>query len=95
MIPLVQKYRGIIVDFVGDGILAFFEPIDEPLAEATKRCLQCAFDMQAAIDHLNQEMTARHLPALEHGDGGSITVRWWWAILARKRVKNMVLSVRQ
>jgi adenylate cyclase len=69
MIPLVQQYRGIIVDFVGDGILAFFEPIDAPLAEATRRCLQCAFDMQAAIDHLNREMTARHLPVLSMGMG--------------------------
>ena len=69
MIPLIQKYRGIIVDFVGDGILAFFEPINESLPEATHRCLQCAFDMHAGIGQLNREMQARHLPALKMGIG--------------------------
>ena len=69
MIPLIQKYRGIIVDFVGDGILAFFEPINESLPEATHRCLQCAFDMHAGIGQLNREMAARHLPALKMGIG--------------------------
>jgi adenylate cyclase len=69
IIPLVQQYRGIIVDFVGDGILAFFDPIDEPLAETTNCCLQWAFDMHAAIDQRNREMTARHLPALSMGMG--------------------------
>lgn len=69
MIPLIQQYRGIIVDFVGDGILAFFEPIDEPLADATDRCLRCAFEMHAAIERLNREMADRGLPALGMGMG--------------------------
>jgi class 3 adenylate cyclase len=69
MIPLIQKYRGIIVDFVGDGILAFFEPINESLPEATQRCLQCAFDMHAVIGQLNRELEAGHLPALKMGIG--------------------------
>jgi class 3 adenylate cyclase len=69
IIPLVQKHVGIIVDFVGDGLLAFFEPADVPLEAAARRCVQCAFEMQAAMDRLNRQMDERGLPAIEMGVG--------------------------
>ncbi len=69
IIPLIRKQRGIVVDFVGDAILAFFEPVNEPLAAATQRCLQCAFDMQAAMDLLNRQMAAGDLPTINMGVG--------------------------
>ncbi len=69
MIPLLQRHHGIIVDFVGDGILAFFEPADESLARATERCLQCAFEMHTAVGGLNRKMSMRNLPALQMGIG--------------------------
>lgn len=69
MIPLIQQYHGIIVDFVGDGILAFFEPINESLCDATHRCMQCAFEMNADIDRLNQQMSRQDLPELKMGIG--------------------------
>jgi adenylate cyclase len=69
IIPLVQKHRGIIVDFVGDGILAFFEPIDESPANAALRGVGCAFDMHAAVDRLNHDSAARDLPELKMGIG--------------------------
>lgn len=69
IIPLIQDHRGIIVDFVGDGILAFFEPLEETLDTAARRCLQCAFAMQDARTRLNQELTQRGLPDLAMGIG--------------------------
>ncbi|HSO19711.1 MAG TPA: HAMP domain-containing protein, partial [Desulfosarcina sp.] len=54
IIPLIQKRRGIIVDFVGDGILAFFEPLQDSLEATAGRCVQCAFDMHDAMRQLNR-----------------------------------------
>jgi len=69
IIPLIQHHRGIIVDFIGDGILAFFEPFEETLDTAARRCLQCAFAMQDAMGRLNEELTQRGLPDLAMGVG--------------------------
>ena len=69
IIPLIQRYRGIIVDFVGDGILAFFEPVQDSLESTAHRCVQCAFDMQAAMRQLNRHLADHELPALEMGIG--------------------------
>ncbi len=69
IIPLIQQHRGIIVDFIGDAILAFFEPVDESIEAAAHRCVRCAFDMQAAMEPLNRELTELDLPVLRMGIG--------------------------
>jgi len=69
IIPLIQDHQGIIVDFVGDGILVFFEPLEETLDTAAWRCLQCAFAMQDAMCRLNDALTQRELPDLAMGIG--------------------------
>ena len=69
IIPLVQEHRGIIVDFIGDAILAFFEPVAESIEAAAHRCVHCAFDMQAAMDQLNRELAELDLPLLGMGIG--------------------------
>ena len=69
IIPLVQEHRGIIVDFIGDAILAFFEPVDESIESTALRCVQCAFDMQAAMHQLNRELAELNLPVLRMGIG--------------------------
>ena len=68
-IPLVQKHRGIIVDFIGDAILVFFEPVDQSIEATAHRCVQCAFDMQSAMDELNRELAEQDLPVLKMGIG--------------------------
>jgi class 3 adenylate cyclase len=68
-IPLVQKHRGIIVDFIGDAILVFFEPVDQSIEATAHRCAQCAFDMQAAMGELNHELAEQDLPVLQMGIG--------------------------
>ena len=69
IIPLIQKHQGVIVDFVGDGILAFFEPVDAPLAATIQRCVKCAFEMQGTMNLLNQQMEMRDLPSIQMGVG--------------------------
>jgi adenylate cyclase len=66
---LVQLHRGIIVDFIGDAILAFFEPVDQSIEATAHRCVQCAFDMQAAMDKLDRNLAERGLPVLKMGIG--------------------------
>ena len=58
-----------IVDFVGDGILLFFEPINETLSECIQRSLQCANEMQNEMGILNAQMKESHLPEFEIGIG--------------------------
>ena len=69
IIPLIQKDKGIIVDFVGDAILAFFEPVDESLAATAQRCVRCAFGLHDAMELLNRQLAARGLPELSMGIG--------------------------
>jgi len=69
IIPLIQSHQGIIVDFVGDGILVFFEPIAESLATTTQRCVQCALAMQRAMVLLNRQLDRQSLPEITMGIG--------------------------
>ena len=49
MIEVIQAHRGVIVDFLGDAILAFFDPLEGPLEPVVGRALACALKMQAAV----------------------------------------------
>jgi class 3 adenylate cyclase len=69
MIEVIKRHRGIIVDFVGDGILVFFDPLDGPLSAALERAVQCALDMQSEMTAVRGELAAMELPHLETGIG--------------------------
>jgi adenylate cyclase len=49
MIEVIQQHRGIIVDFLGDAILAFFDPLHRPLKPMAEQAVQCAWQMQEAM----------------------------------------------
>jgi class 3 adenylate cyclase len=49
MIEVIQQHRGIIVDFLGDAILTFFDPLDRPLEHMAKQAVHCALMMQKAL----------------------------------------------
>jgi len=53
MVEVIQAYRGIVEDFLGDAILAFFDPLDGPLEPVVARALACALEMQRAMEELN------------------------------------------
>jgi adenylate cyclase len=49
MIEVIQEHRGIIVDFLGDAILAFFDPLDRPLEPSAHQAVRCAWRMQEVM----------------------------------------------
>jgi len=53
MIEVIQQHRGIIVDFLGDAILAFFDPLDGPINPAVRRAIQCGLKMQTVVKQDN------------------------------------------
>jgi adenylate cyclase len=67
IIEVVHTYGGIIVDFFGDSILAFFDPLDAPLPPVIRRALKCALQIQTTMPAI----TAAHpeWPPLELGIG--------------------------
>jgi adenylate cyclase len=69
MIEIIQEHQGIIVDFYGDAILVFFDPLDEPVRKTVRRAVLCAFAMQERMPAVNRELTARELPDLSMGIG--------------------------
>ncbi len=66
---MIQKHQGIIVDFFGDGVLVFFDPLDGPVEPMIRRAVCCALEMQGSMEHFNVEMGERGLPALQMGVG--------------------------
>lgn len=69
MIGLIQAHQGIIVDFFGDAVLAFFDPLDGPVGQMADQALACANAMLAAMPNVNQDVLALDLPALHMGIG--------------------------
>jgi class 3 adenylate cyclase len=68
-IEIIRKHRGIIVDFFGDSVLSFFDPIEEPVRQAVLSGLRCAFEMQQAMAPLNEANRRAGLPVLQVGVG--------------------------
>jgi class 3 adenylate cyclase len=69
MIEVIKGHKGIIVDFFGDGVLVFFDPLDEPIEPTTHRAIRCAIEMQNAMGPFNDDMRKEGLPELEMGIG--------------------------
>jgi class 3 adenylate cyclase len=69
MIEVIKKHKGIIVDFFGDGVLVFFDPLDRRLASTIRRAIQCAMDMQHEMEAFNGEMKQEGLPEIKMGIG--------------------------
>ena len=69
MIHIIQKHNGIIVDFLGDAILVFFEPLSDSLKDTIHNCINCASDMQNEMQSFNKKMKSKNLPELNMGIG--------------------------
>jgi adenylate cyclase len=67
MIEIIQAHKGIIVDFLGDAILAFFDPLEGSLEPVAGRALRCALQMQAAVKAENLAKPSN--PAVRIGIG--------------------------
>jgi len=68
MIEVISKYRGVIKEFLGDGILVFFgAPLqagDDP-----QRAVACAIEMQNEMLKVNEKQRNQKLPDLRMGIG--------------------------
>ncbi len=92
MIKEIKVHRGIIVDFVGDGLLVFFDPLDQALQNASLQAVCCALEMQAAMLRLNKELEGEGLPRVSMGIGlhaGPVVVG---NIGSRSRVKYGIVG---
>ena len=69
LIQVIQDHQGIIVDFFGDAVLVFFDPLDAPIQPMVEKAVRCAFRMQESMEAFNREMLAENLPSLEMGIG--------------------------
>jgi adenylate cyclase len=67
MIEVIQAHRGIIVDFLGDAILAFFDPLDGPLEPVVQRAISSALNLQEVMEAENRARP--EYPALHMGVG--------------------------
>ncbi|MBC2712409.1 MAG: adenylate/guanylate cyclase domain-containing protein [Desulfosarcina sp.] len=68
MTQVIQRYDGVIDEFIGDAILTVFG-IPEEKEDDSLRAVACALAMQQALADLNRGMVADGLPSLEMGIG--------------------------
>ncbi|MBW2490869.1 MAG: adenylate/guanylate cyclase domain-containing protein, partial [Deltaproteobacteria bacterium] len=69
MIEVIHRHKGVIVDFYGDGILVFFDPLEGHVKKEVHRAIQCGLEMQQNMTLFNKEMKSRNLPELHTGIG--------------------------
>lgn len=69
VIEIIRDHKGIIVDFFGDSVLAFFDPLEAPTEKAIERAARCAFEMQNAMISFNEANKQKGLPLLQMGVG--------------------------
>jgi adenylate cyclase len=69
MIAVIERYRGIIVDFYGDSILVFFNGAETGQESRALAAVNCALEMQREMQGFQGENTARGLPELSMGIG--------------------------
>jgi len=68
MTDVITRYKGIIVEFIGDAILAAFgATVARP--DDAERAVACALAMQLAMEQVNKALGAEGLPVLEMGIG--------------------------
>jgi adenylate cyclase len=69
IIETIQKHQGIIVDFFGDALLVFFDPLEGPVAPVINQSISCALEMQRMMQAFNAENRDEDLPELKMGIG--------------------------
>jgi adenylate cyclase len=72
MIAVIREHYGIIVDFYGDGVLVFFDPLDGPIKSVAQQAINCSLEMQREMERFNAEMKIKNLPELQIGIGVNV-----------------------
>ncbi|MEW6529208.1 MAG: adenylate/guanylate cyclase domain-containing protein [Thermodesulfobacteriota bacterium] len=66
MVNIIMQYRGLIVEFTGDGIFVLFG-VPQAMEDHTRHAVICALAMQEAMSALNSEYVSQGLPELRMG----------------------------
>jgi adenylate cyclase len=68
MVEVISQYRGVVNEFMGDGILVFFgAPLQAE--DDAERAVACAIEMQGAMERVNEAQRRLNLPDLAMGIG--------------------------
>jgi class 3 adenylate cyclase len=69
MIAVIEKHRGIIVDFYGDSVLAFFDGLEEDVIGRATDAVKAAVEMQRELRMVSRENQEEGLPPIKMGIG--------------------------
>ena len=69
MVAVIERYRGIVVDFYGDSILVFFNGIESDTADRALDAVRCALEMQREHEMFLRENATQGLPPILMGIG--------------------------
>jgi adenylate cyclase len=69
MIAVIERYKGIIVDFYGDSILVFFDGVTSDVPKRAMDAVNCALEMQKAMQSFVNENVELGLPPITMGIG--------------------------
>ncbi|RJX34691.1 MAG: HAMP domain-containing protein [Desulfarculus sp.] len=69
LIEVISAGQGIIVDFLGDSLLAFFDSLENGPRRAAEQAVCCALELRRATEDFNQQMRSEGLPDLATGIG--------------------------
>ena len=69
IMEVINQHRGIIIDFIGDAVLFYLDPLDGPLGEATIRAVQCALELQRQAGIFNTRLKSPDQPEVQIGIG--------------------------
>lgn len=68
MTEIIQKYKGTIIEFIGDGIMALFGA-PQPLKNHAEQAVAAAIEMQMQMDKINRWNVEQGYPELQMGIG--------------------------
>lgn len=74
IIEIIDAHKGIIVDFLGDGILVFFEsrepsPPENAMVDTLRNAIRCAVKMQQKMLAFNRDVKEKEIPEIHMGIG--------------------------
>jgi class 3 adenylate cyclase len=69
MIAVIEKHRGIIVDFYGDSVLAFFDGLEEDVIGRAADAVKAAVEMQRELQMVSKQNQEEGLPPIKMGIG--------------------------
>lgn len=69
MIAVIERYKGIIVDFYGDSVLVFFNGLEADVPSRAMDAVKCALEMQHEMRAFNKEKPSAKLPVMDMGIG--------------------------